>query len=241
MIAFGEVIEGEALEVEIINWEKYNPRKDIKHPRWFAFDNRMLESAQFFHFTADELKAWVYLLSQASQKSNSKIELFFEHAERVCGIKRKSFEAALEKLEKIQVVHVSVRDPYASVQNPTATLHYTTLQTNKHNTAAYTSDFEIFYLGYPRKMKRGEALKAYLRERKSGANAEDLLLAREKFLSYHKAKCTEEDFIPYPATMLSGWRDWLDPVTGSSEIKTKAEQDWDAYLELERKAKEGLA
>lgn len=116
------------IEIEIVNWERYNPRKDIKRPHWFAFNNRMIEDSQFFSFTAEEFKAWIYILSQASQRSSGTVRLNLEHAERVCGIKRKSLIAAIEKLEQMQAVHRSVRVPNADVQNPNVTLHYKTLQ-----------------------------------------------------------------------------------------------------------------
>jgi hypothetical protein len=120
------------VDVEIVNWEKYNPRKDIKHPRWFAFDNRMLEASQFFEFSADELKAWIYLLCQASQRSNPVVRVSFEHAERVCGVKKRYFLEALKKLEANQCVRLSVRDANESVRDPNATLH--TLHTEQDTT-----------------------------------------------------------------------------------------------------------
>lgn len=209
------------IELEIINWEKYNPRKDIKHPAWFAFNNRMIEDAQFFSFTAEEFKAWIYVLSQASQKNNSNISLVTEHAERVCGIKKRVLLATLEKLEQLRCVRMSVRDPNARVQNPNTTLQTDTTNTTNNN--AHSDEFAEFYSGYPRKIGKSAAKRAYLRCRKAGDGHEDLLLARGRFREHHEAAGTEPKFIPYPATFLSDWKQWLDPETGTSDLKGPGE------------------
>ncbi len=91
----------EYLTVTIKNWSKYNPRKDIKHHRWFAMSNRVLEDADFMDFTGDEIKVWIYILSQASQQNSARICIKFKHSEKVCGIKKLLLLKTVEKLTEI--------------------------------------------------------------------------------------------------------------------------------------------
>lgn len=94
------------MEITILKWDKYNPRKDIKHPSWFALSNRFLEDPDLFGFEPAELKAMLYLFCQASQKNSADVSINFQHAERVCQIKNKDLRSAIEKLSVIGSVRV---------------------------------------------------------------------------------------------------------------------------------------
>lgn len=89
------------------------------------------------------------------------------------------------------------------------------------NEETHAEAFVDFYSGYPRKIGKSLANKSYLRERKNGASHEEILLAMEKFRRYHESNGTDPKFIPHPATFLSGFRDWLDPTAGSSDLVSK--------------------
>ena len=91
----------------VLQWEKYNPRKDVKHPRWFAFSNRMIEDPDFFSFSSGEFKAWIYILSQCSQRNASQIVANVTHLQQVCAIKIDEFEGALKKLSNIGAIRFS--------------------------------------------------------------------------------------------------------------------------------------
>jgi len=77
------------------------------------------------------------------------------------------------------------------------------------------SEFETFWSLYPRKIGKGKTGKLYASARVAGAKAEDLLLARDKYISYLKEQGTETRFIKHGPTFMAGWRDWLDPEVGS--------------------------
>ena len=94
--------------IEVINWETYNPRKDVKAPRWFRLDHGFFENPDFYDFAQGELLVWLYLLCTASRKSSARFVLNLAHAERVGRLKPRDLETAIEKLVLIQVVRVDV-------------------------------------------------------------------------------------------------------------------------------------
>jgi hypothetical protein len=59
--------------IEIINWEKYNPRKDVQHPTWFRLENTFWMDQALFSLDSDGKLVWVVLLSLASQKLSGTI------------------------------------------------------------------------------------------------------------------------------------------------------------------------
>jgi hypothetical protein len=126
------------IKVNITKWKDHNARTDVKRPSWFRLDNRLVEDSDFFDFDGDEFKAWIYILSLASQKNKDTIVIVFAHAEKVANIPKTKLLSAIDKLvqnESLAVIGCSgdtstVRERYANGSHPASTLHNTTL----HNT-----------------------------------------------------------------------------------------------------------
>jgi len=124
----------EEIQIEIVNWDKHNPRKDIKHPNWFALSNRFLEDPDFFDFTAIEIKAVLYVWCQASQKNSSTLVIRPAHAKRVCDIDPRSLDSCLTRLENLGHVRrctESVRSRTPSVHDKQTDTTNRTLQTEQ--------------------------------------------------------------------------------------------------------------
>lgn len=107
------------LTLRIENWDKYNPRKDIKNPSWFAFSNRMLENPDVYDLTHGEFRAWVYCLTKASQSNNDTIQIDVRHANRICNISVNDFNGMIRKMLESGSLYVDVRNPYVSVRECT--------------------------------------------------------------------------------------------------------------------------
>lgn len=63
-----DVLDNPIIEIEILNWEKFNPRKDVKATSWFRLDNRFCVDPKFFDLSNDYKMVWIWLLSHASQE-----------------------------------------------------------------------------------------------------------------------------------------------------------------------------
>lgn len=110
----------EIVLIEFMQWEKYNKRKDIKHPVWFAMSNRVLEDDAIHALTDSEFRAFVYLLCLASQQNNDgAAEVNLEKAERISGIKKSVIQKTLEKLTSFGICTRHERDPFATRQDKT--------------------------------------------------------------------------------------------------------------------------
>jgi hypothetical protein len=89
------------MHITIPKWEKYNPRKDVKKGTWLRLEHDLFENPELEDFTLPEVCSWLYLLCQASKKSDGMIEVKLAHVERIGRIKRKDFLSAVEKLKEI--------------------------------------------------------------------------------------------------------------------------------------------
>jgi hypothetical protein len=142
------------INITINNWGKHQ-RKDVKKPSWFALSNRITEDPDFYSFTGDEFKAWIYILSQASQKQSDTIAANIIHVYRSSGISKDDFFSAIEKLQLIGAVTVDV----------TQTLRASTVDVTPHNKTRHNKtdsnvcfDLEEIYKSYPK--RKGNSNKA---------------------------------------------------------------------------------
>lgn len=104
----------EEVEITIIGWEKYNNRKDIKHPSWFRMENRFYCSQSLFNLTIEEKYGWICILSIASQKNSETIRVKPEWFELQTGFSSKRFLLLIDKLARDGCVRMRT-DPYAHV------------------------------------------------------------------------------------------------------------------------------
>lgn len=94
--------------IEILKWEKFNPRKDVKANSWFRLQHDFFENPDFYDFSPAEMLAWIYLLCLASKKNTGTVSINEKHLERVGRISVADFRSAVEKLETVQCVLVHV-------------------------------------------------------------------------------------------------------------------------------------
>lgn len=130
--------------VEILNWEKFNPRKDLKATAWFRLQNSLFEDPNFFDWSHSEILFWVYILSLASKKQTGSIRFSDAHAERIGRFKLRDAESSLEKLVELQCIKVTLRGRDIDVTRTLHARHTTNERTDVTNetnvTNAATSD-----------------------------------------------------------------------------------------------------
>jgi hypothetical protein len=82
-----------------------------------------------------------------------------------------------------------------------------------NNTAADAAEFETWWEGYPRKIGKGAAAKAYTKARKS-ATADELMAGLTNACAVWQAARTEDRFIPHASTWLNreSWTDQQDAL-----------------------------
>lgn len=202
------------IEIEILNWEKYNPRRDYKKPWWFALSNTITSDAMFSEFSDAEFKAWIHILCTASVQNTYRPKIFFKHAERSACINKKHIHSVISKLEILQVIRIPARICTESVRDLYATEHNSTVH-NKHNNNAHAGAFADFWLGYPKKQGKSGAEKKFKAAIKAGVSPEEICQARDRYRDHLKREGTEAKFILHGSTFMGQWRDWLDPAAGT--------------------------
>ena len=95
----------EVLKVEICNWDKYNPRKDLNNPSWFRMDCRFWQAPDIYPLSNDQKMILVALLCEATHRRGvAKINVGM--FTKILGITEKVFEKTLNHLSAEQIVKV---------------------------------------------------------------------------------------------------------------------------------------
>jgi len=97
------------MKIQIIKWEKYQPRKDLQMTRWFRMDHMFFFDFEMRQtFTRTDMIIWVSLLAYASMKNkNGKI---YACVAAICDATRANeneVNSALEKLEQEQMITIT--------------------------------------------------------------------------------------------------------------------------------------
>lgn len=128
--------------IEILNWQKYNPRNDIKHPSWFRMEHSFFDNAEFYEFSPEQKLVWIYLLCQASKKSQPTVHLVMDHIvntiwrpvtttpdyvdhnviHNAYHVRVMTVDHAIQKLKQFGMLKIrTLRGRYADVTHPCAT------------------------------------------------------------------------------------------------------------------------
>ena len=89
---------------------------------------------------------------------------------------------------------------------------------NKENNIYYNSEFENLWKEYPRKQGKDKALKAYVKYRASGGDAEKVKQGIERYKRYIEANKIEQRYIKHGSTWFIG-QCWDDEYEETKEVK----------------------
>jgi len=213
------------MKIEIINWDKYNPRKDLKSMSWFRLESNIAVDPKLHSLTVEGRWLWVCLLSIAAQQMAASFDVDISYLSRISGVKEKSIKAELKKLEGKQLVHVSVRNMNESVRATNENVPNEHNEHNEHNTHAQNdlsdsvskSDLEEFlqdhYERYPRKQGKAKGLERLRRNLKTLGDLGDFSRAVFHYCEHCDLNNLEPRFIMHFSTFANQWRDWINEET----------------------------
>ena len=96
------------IEIQVKNWDEFNPRADVKKSSWFRLDHNIFDHPKFTELTGPELFAWVYILAMASNENkNGAVTIYPAHAVK-SRIDEGSLFSAVEKLNDLKVIEYNV-------------------------------------------------------------------------------------------------------------------------------------
>lgn len=252
------------LQIEIVNFDQYNPRGDSKRPSWFRFENNLFTSQSLFELQPLERLVWVFLLCVASQKNSGNISLKIAYAAKMTGVPEKVVSGAIDKLLKEGCIllvdpnsHVTrtnscegrtaiqsnIETPCESRNNSPATNERTNITNEHHDSAAPSRapmfDFESIYRIYPRKEGKSKGIERCKSQIRTEEDFKTLHNAVQKYVKHVREQGIEARFVKHFSSFMSSWRDWIESDTGKFRLgPSPREEAGVREIEREKKNKE---
>lgn len=241
--------------IEIIKWDKYNPRKDLKATSWVRLQNSLFGDPEFIEFNHSELLFWIYLLSVASQKQVGSIHFKQRHAEEVGRFSKQDIHSAIKKLVEMNCIKVSGATPVKATETTlhardvdvTQTLHARdaddTLRTNERNErnernvtnernvklvgirTDYPQEFQTMWDAYG---KRGDKKAAYKEFKKLSLDSTQLS-ELQKAISNYVGSTPDSQYRKHMERFLqSDWRELIHaaPIRNNQRPEKAANGRW---------------
>lgn len=127
------------MEIEILNYEKFNPRGDSKKPSWFRFENNFFFSQSMFDLSNDARLVWIFIICYASQKNAGSIQIDSAYISHHAKVSEKQVEEAVKKLEEKQCLKV-IRATLARDSHGSRTKSHATNVTNERDERDETNE-----------------------------------------------------------------------------------------------------
>ena len=118
------------MRIKIKNWEKYQPRKDIKSQSWFRLNNDLFYDPKICELDHEGLITLLYLFCEAS-RTNQNGELFLSriHSRIHSRLQDRDLNRSIKKLQELQIIEQpTLRGRYADVTQMCSTIQYKTEQ-----------------------------------------------------------------------------------------------------------------
>lgn len=133
-------------------------------------------------------------------------------------------DAAMRRREDKERGYSREESPQAPVSAPAPAAPAATAEASAKPAQKPTDGFTEWWPHYPKKVKKLDAEKAYRAALKRGVTPEELIHGLQRQKAAWKAKGTEPQYIPYPATWLraGSWEDELDTPAPTSETPAPA-------------------
>lgn len=126
-------------EIEIKNWEKYNPRNDQKTFHWFRFDADFFRDPIISCLPSKDVMVLIVLFTERCRANCAKFKLTVKVPAILAKVSEKEFIESLNALQDAGMIDVSeIRsDPAGSVRirsDPCSTIRYDTDETRRDET-----------------------------------------------------------------------------------------------------------
>lgn len=205
------------VKIKIINWEKYNPRKDIKSMSWFKLSNNIYNSPSLHGLSNDSRWMFICLLCISSIKSCSDIDVDVLYICDRAAIHPLTFNKHISVLEKHKLIQV-LENNYITESVMQNRINKSRIDKNRLDKSIYTADtiaadaandfdFEKLWNLYPRKLGKRGAFRHFKATVKNENDWNDINKALKNYLIYCEDK--EIQFIKHGSTWFYNWQDWI--------------------------------
>jgi len=138
------------VKIEILNWEKFNPKRDQSTYTWLRLSNTIAYDPELFGLDAEQRYVWICILCQASTDNKGTLTINLDHLADLTKVKKAKIVELIIFLQEKPIIQVHDRALPPELPQTTPTYERTndTNDTNER-TNVYTSDQGLTRKGLP--------------------------------------------------------------------------------------------
>jgi len=215
------------MEIEVVSWDKFNPRKDLKSMPWFRLSGDIGYSETLFELTPEQKWLWIFTLSTCTKKVSGKIHVNPKFFAYHSGVKEQNVLKYMQVFENrglIRSTNGSERirtDPIENVPN-----ERTNERTNVRARVRNNFDFDRIYNAYPKKEGKKKGMDICASQIVTMNMFHDLEKAVLNYVTMCNNNKTEKRYIKQFSSFMSCWEDYIE-----IEIEKNRKQEIEDELE----------
>jgi hypothetical protein len=194
------------MEIEVINWEKYNRRTDY-HCSWFRLNDDIFNNPTFPELYGDEFKCFIFILCVTCQKQGKAWFFDENRVSKLSGCKKSAILSCVKKLEQFQIVRI--RSDSGPIPFETVLTNERTNEHNEHDQRT-VFDFDSLYQQYPKKEGKTLGLKKCEKEIKTEESYSRLKQAIENYAKKCSLESTPKKYIKQFSSFMNCWGDYVE-------------------------------
>lgn len=194
------------MEIEVVTWEKYNPRKDLKSMPWFRLNADIGYSETLFELNPEQKWLWIFVLSTCTKKCSGRITVnprFFAYHS---GVREQNILKHIQVFVKrglIRLTNESDRISTDQIEN------VPNERTNEHNEPVRTDfDFDKIYALYPRKEGKKKGVEKLIKIILTQTNYDDLSKSVANYAKLNRQ--TEKTYIKQFSSFVNCYEDYIN-------------------------------
>lgn len=98
------------VRIKVINFDKYNPRKDVKSSSWFRLNNNFLVDSKIFSLQNDAKVTLISILGETSCKNCDEILADLKYFSKICHISAKRVFGFFKVFESLGMIEIQAID-----------------------------------------------------------------------------------------------------------------------------------
>lgn len=92
------------ISIQVLNWDEYQTRKDLKTMSWFRLESNLPEHEAFFNLSNDGKWFFIYLLCLCAKKSTGNIKVKLDYLEHYSQVKKDTIIKALDIMNEFDLI-----------------------------------------------------------------------------------------------------------------------------------------
>jgi hypothetical protein len=216
------------MKITIPNFNKFNPRKDLKTMPWFRCENNFYDLEDFYDADVNTCWLFIFLLCQCAQKVSAEIDLDRKYLIFKSKLTEKQFDSALSSLSSKGLILLDTNE-----HDRIRTDSCLTNEHNEHNTCTNVIefDFNLIYDAYPKKAGKAVGMKKLQSKIKTQSEFDKILHGAKNYSEYVLQNNIEQKYIKQFSTWVNQ-ECWNDELETESQVKNKIAELDSKLLEI---------